>query len=274
MPKTRSLYNAKVICLTYLVVGIFWILFSDGLAAYFFSDDIRKLSQFQLLKGFFYVGVTCLMLYYLIRKMTNSINKRKMELELLFSNPNLGILKLDATGIFTQVSSNIVAITGYSSQELVGKHINHYTPENRREQDGTELQKIANSNSNGDFVFRKHFQTKNGQEIIIRGYGMRIKPNKNEAPGYIVAFQNITEEVRFLKALEAHNTQLKELASEQSHLVRAPLARIMGIANLLQEPETLDSMEKITLIQNLEVSAEELDIALRDISQKMNSKPH
>ncbi|GAB3217655.1 PAS domain S-box protein [Algoriphagus aestuariicola] len=274
MQKNRSRYNAKIICLSYLVVGVSWILFSDSLASYFFSDDIRKMSQFQLFKGFFYVGITTLMLYFLIRKMTKSINKRKLELELLFSNPNLGILKLDAAGLFTQVSHNIATITGYSSEELVGKHINHYTPENRKEEDDAELAKVTNSNPNDDFVFRKHILSKDGQEVIIRGYGMRTKPSKNESPGYIVAIQNITEEIRFLLALEAHNAQLKELASEQSHLVRAPLARIMGITNILQDPDSLEQTEKTSLIQNLEVSAQELDLALRGISQKMNSNPN
>ena len=272
MLKQLFLHSPKTICLTYLFVGITWILFSDTAISYLFSDDIQKISQFQLYKGFFYVCVTCVMLYFLIKKLADNINRRKQELELLFSNPNLGILKLDSTGVFTQVSANITTISGYSAEELIGKNINHFTPENRKAQNSVELEKIADSNSNGDFVFRKYIQSKDGHEIIIRGYGMRIKPQKNELPGYIVAFQNITEEVRFLTALEAHNDQLKELASDQSHLVRAPLARILGITSLLQEPANLNQEEKDTLIQSLEVSAHELDVALKDISQKMNLK--
>ncbi|GAA0879858.1 hypothetical protein GCM10009119_28270 [Algoriphagus jejuensis] len=273
MPKNFFLHSAKAISLTYLGVGIAWILFSDTLLAHLFNDDIRKLSEFQLYKGFFYVGITCLMLYFLIKRLTDSINRRKLELELLFSNPNLGILKFDTDGIYTQVSSNILSMTGYTAEELIGKPINHYTPEPRRQEDAITLGSIAEATQRRDFVFKKHILTKRGEEIIIRGYGIRTQLGKNEAPGYIVAFQNITEEVRFLKALEAHNSQLKELASEQSHLVRAPLARIMGIASLLQDSENLDKPEELTLLQTLEVSAEELDLALRDITQKMNTKP-
>jgi PAS domain S-box-containing protein len=164
-------------------------------------------------------------------------------------------------------------MTGYSADEMIGKMINHYTPEHRRPEDDIALETIAEATKLGDFVFKKNVLTKSGEEIIVRGYGMRINPGDDEASGYIVAFQNITEEIRFLRALEAHNEQLKELASEQSHLVRAPLARIMGITSLLQDPECLDPKEKLDLIQNLEVSAEELDHALRDISQKMNTNP-
>lgn len=271
MPNNFFLHSARAIALTYLAVGLAWIMFSDGLISYFFNDDIRTMSEFQLYKGFFYVGVTCVILYFLIKRLADSINRRKMELELLFSNPNLGIIKLDAQGTFTHVSSNITAMTGYSMEELLGKSINHFTPDHRRAQDDITLATLDNTTQKGDIVFKKHILAKNGSEIIIKGYGMRIRSRKNENPRYIVALQNITEEARFLEALEAHNHQLKDLASQQSHLVRAPLARIMGISSLLQNSDNLDAGEKLTLIQNLEVSAEELDDALRKITQKMNS---
>ncbi|WP_026966920.1 PAS domain-containing protein [Algoriphagus terrigena] len=273
MSRLFSINNPKAICLTYLVVGVAWIFFSDQAAGYIFTDNIRGMSRFQLYKGFFYVIVTCLMLYFLIRKLADNLTRRKLELELVFSNPNLGILKFDAEGIFTQVSSNVLTMTGYSADEMIGKMINHYTPEHRRPQDDIALETIAKATKLGDFVFNKHVRTKSGEEIIVRGYGMRIKASNNEGSGYIVAFQNITEEIRYLTALEAYNAQLKELASEQSHLVRAPLARIMAISSLLQDPENLNPKEKLDLIQNLEVSADELDHALRDISQKMNTNP-
>lgn len=273
MPKLFSANNPKAICLAYLVVGVAWIFFSDQAAAYIFSDNIRGMSRFQLYKGFFYVIVTGLMLYFLIRKLANSINKRKQELELVFSNPNLGILKLDAEGHFTDVSDNITLITGYSAADLIGKHINHYTPENRKEQDLLVLQHIAESEANEGFVFNKHLLGREGEEIVIKGYAMRIKPGKNQAPGYIVAFQNTTEEARFLDTLEASNRQLREIASDQSHLVRAPLARILAITQLIQNPEDVSEKEMLTLIQSLEISAKELDQALIDLSQKMNSNP-
>jgi PAS domain S-box-containing protein len=273
MPRLFSINNPKAICLAYLIVGIAWIIFSDKAAEYIFSHNIRGMSRFQLYKGIFYVLVTCLMLYYLIRKLVSSINKRKQELELVFANPNLGILKLDAEGLFTDVSDNITRITGYSAADLIGKHINHYTPEDRKEEDLVVLQRIAESEADDGFIFNKHMLSREGEEIIIRGYAMRIKPGKNQAPGYIVAFQNTTEEARFLDALEASNRQLREIASDQSHLVRAPLARILGITNLIQNPGDLSQNEMLTLIQSLEVSAKELDLALIDISQKMNSNP-
>ncbi|HSF53623.1 MAG TPA: PAS domain S-box protein [Algoriphagus sp.] len=271
MSKLLSVNNPKTICLTYLIVGIAWIFFSDRATEYIFSDNTREMSRFQLYKGIFYVLVTSLMLYFLIKNLADRISGRNQELELLFSNPNLGILKLDSQGFFTHVSPNIVTITGYTAEELIGRHINYYTPAHRKDLDTQELLRIAEIGTNEGFVFNKHLLSKEGTEIIIRGYAVLLKNKKKREPEYIVAFQNITEESHFLDALESNNRQLRELASEQSHLVRAPLARIMGIANLLQAPEEIDPEEKLLLIQNLEVSAKELDLALKDISRKMNS---
>jgi hypothetical protein len=50
--------------------------------------------------------------------------------------------------------------------------------------------------------------------------------------------------------------------------VRAPLARILGITNVIEECELTES-EKMDLIKNLHDSGAELDQALRDISLKM-----
>jgi PAS domain S-box-containing protein len=267
-----SIHNPKVISCSYLIVGVAWVFFSDQVSQYIFSDNISGMATFQLYKGIFYVVVTSLMLYFLIKKLVDYLNWQKQKLKILFSNPDLGILKLDADGALTQISDNIITLTGYSAEELIGKSISHYTPESRIALDREQFLAIAASESKDGFEFSKQLLTKENVEITIKGYAERIKTGRNNPPEYIVAFQNITKEIQFLdELLEAHDRYLREIASQQSHLVRAPLARIMGISKLLQNPgETIDE-EMLVLIRNLEVSAEELDLALRNISQKMNT---
>lgn len=69
------------ITLIYLAVGVIWIFVSDRAALLFFSDDEVKLSHFQTLKGLFYVGLTALLLYTLIRGYYKTIYKKMEELE-------------------------------------------------------------------------------------------------------------------------------------------------------------------------------------------------
>jgi len=77
---------ALTICLTYLIVGCFWILFS-GLALDSLISDKQLLQQLEVVKGWFFITVTTVMLYFLITRYTaRLVNK---EQHLLTSNEEL-----------------------------------------------------------------------------------------------------------------------------------------------------------------------------------------
>lgn len=270
-PKIFSINRPWAITVIYLIVGINWIFFSDILISRFFSDDISEMSRFQMIKGCLYVLVTGLLLYFLIKRLYDQVNGRKQELELLFTNPNLGILKIDKNGYFTYISPNILEIIGYTDEEIIGKKIIDLTPEEFVVQDREKLEKIAENGAEKGFIFNKYLQDKQGNTIIVKLYGITLKNKVGEVIGYLAAFQNITDQETFLTSLEAKNKQLRELATDQSHLVRAPLARILGIIGLMQGVD-LESSEKAELIKHLKTSGEELDEALKDISHKMSDR--
>ena len=66
------------------------------------------------------------------------------------------------------------------------------------------------------------------------------------------------------KELEAQNTQLTEYAFINSHLLRAPLARVLGLSNLLTKEAT--SIKDSQLLNALLKSTNELDEIIRKIS--------
>ena len=57
---------------------------------------------------------------------------------------------------------------------------------------------------------------------------------------------------------------LREIAWEQSHVVRAPLARLKGLIYLL-EIKAFEDMERQEIIDNINASANELDEIVRRI---------
>ncbi|MEB2783955.1 PAS domain-containing protein [Algoriphagus persicinus] len=269
--KIFSINRPWVITVLYLIVGINYIFFSDILLTSIFSDNISEISRFQMIKGCLYVLVTGLLLYFLIKRLYDKVNGGKQELELLFTNPNLGILKIDKNGYFTYTSPNILEIIGYTVDEIIGKNIIDLTPQEFVVQDREKFEKIAEYGSKKGFIINKYLQDKQGNTIIVKLYGITLKNKEDEVIGYLAAFQNITDQETFLKSLEAKNRQLRELATDQSHLVRAPLARILGIIELMQGVD-LESSEKVELITHLKTSGEELDEALKDISHKMSKR--
>jgi signal transduction histidine kinase len=111
------------------------------------------------------------------------------------------------------------------------------------------------------------FQAKNGTVLYFNLYGIQLSL---EEKTYLTAVQNISKQEIAIQNLEAKNRQLTELASDQSHLVRAPLARILAITEVLKEEYHLSEEERNHLIEKIKISAEELDLQIRKISEKMN----
>lgn len=71
------------------------------------------------------------------------------------------------------------------------------------------------------------------------------------------------------KELKRRNKQLKEYLSSNSHIVRAPLARILGLVDLY-DPKDTENLDFIN--QSLHTSATELDNALRQINEKLSDE--
>jgi PAS domain S-box-containing protein len=78
---------------------------------------------------------------------------------------------------------------------------------------------------------------------------------------------DITEKSRHIAAIEMQNEKLREIAWIQSHIVRAPLARMMGIASLIRGQKMV-SPEQLSLLETFMESATELDNIIKDISKK------
>ncbi|MCX2839403.1 PAS domain-containing protein [Salinimicrobium sp. MT39] len=101
--------------------------------------------------------------------------------------------------------------------------------------------------------------------IIDRGYILRDSNGK--ATRMVGAVLDVTNSRRLLQKVQKQNKVLKEIAWEQSHVVRAPLARIKGLLHLLEE-ELFEEMSKKEILFHMKESANELDDIIRNIVEK------
>ncbi|MES2616833.1 MAG: PAS domain S-box protein [Bacteroidota bacterium] len=83
----------------------------------------------------------------------------------------------------------------------------------------------------------------------------------------LIIANNITERQNYIAAIEDQNTRIREIAWIQSHVVRAPLARIMGLVDLIKNSEKGEENEA-ELMNRIIESANELDGIIADISNK------
>lgn len=85
----------------------------------------------------------------------------------------------------------------------------------------------------------------------------------------MVLATDITDRLNYIKAIENQNEKLKEIAWLQSHVVRAPVARLMSLVGLIKNYENTEE-EQNELLDYILMSARELDDVIRSISNKTN----
>lgn len=153
---------------------------------------------------------------------------------------------------------------GYSLQEFLGMTIKDIRPS---EDNPILIKKLESINKKVGTIpsgFVRH-QKKNGEIIYVEIQSNTI--TFQNTVGRLILANDVTERNAYVKAIEKQNEKLKEIAWVQSHVVRAPLSRIMGLIDLIKN-YSIDDIENEELLNYLLVSAEELDNVIKDISKK------
>lgn len=92
--------------------------------------------------------------------------------------------------------------------------------------------------------------------------------NDPDVSALVCNFWDVTERMAHVREIEEQNTLLKEIAWIQSHEVRAPMARIMGIIPLLSREEYNMNKQTSELVGHIMNSTKELDQIIKKIVDK------
>lgn len=106
--------------------------------------------------------------------------------------------------------------------------------------------------------------TKQGKEYWVSQSNAPISDASGTVTHWISIQRDITQNKKHLQEIEDQNRKFKEIAWIQSHLVRAPLARVMGLVDLLKNFVPGD--DKDELLVHLTNSAKELDAIIINIA--------
>ena len=169
-----------------------------------------------------------------------------------------------ATLRFLDVNEAAEKHYGYTLQEFLGMTILDIRP---KEDIPEMIERVKGLNESeprfnqGTYRHNK----KNGQTIYVD-----IQSNTipfQDTVGRIILAKDVTERFAYIEAIERQNEKLKEIAWIQSHVVRAPLARMMGLIDTIKN-EGYDSADNEKLYDLLLLSANEFDKVIREISRK------
>ncbi len=112
------------------------------------------------------------------------------------------------------------------------------------------------------------FGRQDGSYAFVYDKGHILKDSSGKPIRMIGGILDITDRKIFEQNLEIKNHQLAEYVFHNSHKVRAPLARLLGLAYLLndQHPDISESKE---MIEKIKTAADEIDRMTRHVSNIM-----
>lgn len=177
--------------------------------------------------------------------------------ELFHLSPQPMLVFDKKTLVFLDVNNAAINHYGYTLEEFKKMSILDLTNDDFLFEFDNDQSKAATSQ-----MFCKH-QKKNGEIITVDLRSNNIQFNNLEA--VVILASDISENLKYIEAIELQNQLLKEIAWTQSHEVRSPLAKILGLIALLDDEKEEDRKE---IIEYLQTSAKELDSVISTIVDK------
>ncbi len=157
-----------------------------------------------------------------------------------------------------------IRMSGYSREELIGKTPRILQgPDSNRDELIRMRKAIENKQSCQIEVVNYH---KNGTPYWVNIVVNPVTDNTGEVTHFISLQRDVTAQRNYLEKLKLQNATLREIAWTQSHVVRAPLARLMGLVDIIDS--RMDADEREQLFGFIRTSADELDAIIKNIVQK------
>lgn len=171
------------------------------------------------------------------------------------------------TLFFLDVNEAAVKKYGYTIDEFRKMKITDIRPE----EDIPELMKVLEISKNKDrntFVGEFRHRKKNGEIFSVEVTSNIIIYNGRKAE--IILANDITDKKNYLNKIEFQNKKLREIAWFQSHIVRTPVSKLLGLLGLILNGFANDEKMKNELLQDTLNAANELDKIIKDVVNKTN----
>lgn len=166
-------------------------------------------------------------------------------------------------GQFVDVNEACISFYGWTRRDFSSLNILNI---NTSEEDVTKKFELISKNSRQ--VFETKHRNKAGVVFDMEVYSCMIEVGSQNLIFEIA--HDVTDRNRYFKAVEVQNKTLKDIAWMQSHVVRAPLSRLMGLVLLLKEG--IEDIEmRSQCLEHIIASAFEIDQIIKEITNKTYS---
>lgn len=191
------------------------------------------------------------------------IKESEFNLRTIFESTEEGFFLLDAHGVVKTFNTNaekFVALTMDGLQCETGRSILDFIDASGKEQ----FRHLISEALRGKIVeYDNEHQREDGLTYWIR-FILTPVYEGSKVVGACVAGRDVTLKKNYIHTIEEQNKAFHEISWTQSHLVRAPLCRIMALTSLLQDARS--AKERTEMLQYMQISANELDDVIKKIT--------
>jgi PAS domain S-box-containing protein len=166
---------------------------------------------------------------------------------------------------FLDVNESAISHYGFTRDEFKAMSLKDICHKDEFEAQRKFLLDNSEKESDSEKTSLFRHKIKSGASISVEVKSSKIQFGTQEAR--LVLSNDITERIKHLSAIEDQNKKLRNIAWTQSHVVRAPLARIMGLITLIEEQKS-DELNHKDLLGHITQSAHELDSIIRKIAEE------
>lgn len=251
--------KALKIVAIYLVLGFLWIFLSDSTLE-FFTTNAKQLTTFQNFKGYFFISITGFLLYGLISGYFRRIGEANRQYELMFKDSPvpMWIYEIQTLQILS-VNKAACQHHGLKEEDFLAKNMMDFLSQEAKNRLHSLIGALPqNQHYSGTWEHVMPDGTIRYMEIISFPF------KQDEKNARLVFAKDITNQIQAEKKLEERNELLKKHIGQiqsysfaNSHRVRAPLANILGLVDLLcdeNDPNLIPLVKESALKLNEEVS--------------------
>lgn len=179
---------------------------------------------------------------------------------LFFHGPSPMLVLDNESSKFLQVNEAAIESYGFNAEEFLNMCVEDIKVE-VEDFEGLDLPPSPPKKRASSQIEVTQHRRKNGDtfyaEVMLNAIPFRGKQ------ATLVITRDLTEQIKYINAIEHQNKKLQDISYIQSHLVRAPFARIMGLVELVR----INNFDKIDpeILAYLDQSAKEFDEIIASI---------
>ena len=168
----------------------------------------------------------------------------------------------DMEGNFIKVNEQVIAVSGYTKEELIGNHYNLLASGNHPAAFFDERRQMLMEGKT--WRGEVEHKTKQGMLLWFDCIVIPIRDSDGTIKSFLTLGLSITERKLHDKLQAATIGLLESISFRASHAIRGPLARINGLSNLVKM-NVVDQSEFELVAEKLIICSQELDAATSEL---------